>query len=477
MSEAISSLDKRFILEGLMDNVSKHFHRSLLSHSTKTAVISGEKVYSYGQLAASVKTIYKWLKPLVEKKTTIVLVADYSLKSISAFVALWYLKKTIVPIIPSSEAELSNKLKAIDGDLIIRLDQAENFKISVSSKNNRDVGTERTKSILTPNSSGLVLFSSGSTGEPKVMVHNLDSIFKNFSHSSRRPLKVITFLLFDHIGGLNTLLGSLFSKNTIVIPNSREPQVISKLIEEFGIQILPTSPTFLNQMVIHNVFNVFDLSSLRLVTYGTEKMPSPLLKRLKLLAPKTRFLQTFGTSETGIIKTQSLSSNSTWFKISDTNVKHKIIDGELWLKTTTQISGYLNADNSAFSRDGWFKTGDVVETKSDGYMKVIGRKKQIINVGGEKVLPEEIEEYLFELDFVDDCLVFPIENPVTGYTVGAQIKTAVTKSNLILKKRIRDALKQHLSEYKLPTKIEIVDEIKFGSRYKKQRKVINEREN
>ena len=141
----------------------------------------------------------------------------------------------------------------------------------------------------------------------------------------------------------------------------------------------------------------YDLSSLRMITYGTETMPESLLNRLKVAFPRVKFLQTFGTSETGIANTSSKSSNSTFMKIDDPELEYKIVDNELWLKSKTQVMGYLNSSMDSFTEDGWFKTGDLVEATEDGYIKIIGRNKEVINVGGEKVLPNEVESVILEI--------------------------------------------------------------------------------
>ena len=137
-------------------------------------------------------------------------------------------------------------------------------------------------------------------------------------------------------------------------------------------------------MNISNVFDKYDFSSVIMITYGTEPMSEKLLKLLRSKLPKTKFLQTFGTSETGIIKTISKSSDSLLVKFDDPNQKIKIIDGELWIKSKTKVSGYLNHNNKSFTQDGWFKTGDLVQEYKDGFYKIIGRKSEMINIGGEK---------------------------------------------------------------------------------------------
>jgi acyl-CoA synthetase (AMP-forming)/AMP-acid ligase II len=316
---------------------------------------------------------------------------------------------------------------------------------------------------------GLILFSSGSTGKPKAMVHNLDDLILSYLYKRSKSLVFIVFLMFDHIGGLNTLLNCLSIGATIVIPKNRKPDEIANLIQEFKINVLPTSPTFLNLMLISKVHEIYDLKSLKMVTYGTEPMPGSLLRKLKLAFPWVKFLQTFGTSETGIIKTLSLASDSTFLKFDDPNQEFKIVNNELWLKSHNQILGYLNHENSSFTADGWFMTGDLVEEMDGGFIKIVGRLKEVINVGGEKVLPTEVESVIMEIPSIEDCIVKPEANSITGQMVVAEV---VLKDGFVFreeKDKIKIYCKQKLDRYKVPARILQIDTIAFSERFKKNR--------
>ena len=101
---------------------------------------------------------------------------------------------------------------------------------------------------------GLVLLSSGSTGTPKAILHNLDAIMEDKlgkrARTGGRPANILMFLLFDHIGGINSLLGALRAGNTAIVPRQRPPEEICALIERYRSRLLPTSPTFLNLILI-----------------------------------------------------------------------------------------------------------------------------------------------------------------------------------------------------------------------------------
>jgi acyl-coenzyme A synthetase/AMP-(fatty) acid ligase len=259
---------------------------------------------------------------------------------------------------------------------------------------------------------------------------------------------------------------------TITIPQNRNPNDIAKLIEKFKINILPASPTFLNLMMISNVFENNDLTSLKMITYGTEAMPESLLLRLKKKLPRVKFLQTFGTSETGIMKTSSMSSSSTFLKFDDPNQEYKIVNNELWLRSKTQVLGYINHSNENFTEDGWFITGDLIEQTLDGFIKIVGRTKELINVGGEKVLPGEIESIILEIESVVDCIVRSEKNSITGQMVCAEI---VIKEGYFFKEekiKIKKHCAQKLDSYKVPARIKEVNFVEFTNRFKKDRKIV-----
>jgi acyl-coenzyme A synthetase/AMP-(fatty) acid ligase len=323
------------------------------------------------------------------------------------------------------------------------------------------------KKLKESQSSGLILFSSGSTGKPKAMIHNLDNLINSYKDKKAKSMNMLVFLMFDHIGGLNTLFNALCMGACLIIPKNRDAKNICELIQNYKIMVLPSSPTFLNLILISGEHKTCDLSSLRMITYGTEAMPESLLLKLKENFPKVKFLQTFGTSETGISTTSSKSSDSLYMKIEDSNQEYKIVENELWLRSKTQVLGYLNASMESFTSDGWFKTGDLVEELEDGYLKIIGRSKEVINVGGQKVLPAEVESVILSAPFIDDCMVYGVQNAITGQTVVCDV--VLSQANENIKKTIRSFCKDKLDAFKIPTKVNVVEKTNFSERFKKMR--------
>ncbi|NBY41967.1 MAG: long-chain fatty acid--CoA ligase, partial [Verrucomicrobia bacterium] len=230
----------------------------------------------------------------------------------------------------------------------------------------------------------------------------------------------------------------------------------------------PATPTFLNLLLLAATDRLPDLVSLRLITYGTEPMPEALLARLRQALPSVRLIQTFGTTETGILKTESPDADSNFLRINDPYVEWKIVEDELWLRSRTQIRGYLNASNEKFTSDGWFMTGDKVERGPNDTIRILGRTGEIINVGGEKLMPTEVESIILSVPGVIDCRVFGEKNALVGQTVAVDVVAADGQNWETLRGLIRQTCRQALTAYKVPTRLNLVSAISTN-RLKKQR--------
>ena len=431
----------------------------------QTAIIYDGKKYSYNELYIKIKEIESFIKDKIKSGEVVAILADYSFVSIALFFALYENKNIIAPITSTSQKEIDGKLKESFSTKIINLENEKlvitNIKSEASHKIINDLQTSKC--------AGLILFSSGSTGAPKAMIHNLDTLVDSYGDKKQKQINMLVFLMFDHIGGINTMLNILSMNATMIIPQNRNADDICKLIEEYKIAVLPSSPTFLNLILINRSYEKYDLSSLRMITYGTETMPEGLLNRLKSVFSKVKFLQTFGTSETGIAATSSKSSSSTFMKIDDENLEYKIVDNELWLRSKTQILGYLNRSMESFTNDGWFKTGDLVELDNEGFIKIIGRNKEIINVGGQKVLPSEVESVLLGMDEIEDCLVYGEQNAITGQSVSCDVVLKHGIDDSGFKILVRKFCKDKLDSFKIPTRVNVVQKTEFTERFKKSR--------
>ena len=434
----------------------------------KKAVIFGGVSYSYSDLYKRISYYSNLIEANgIPSGSVIAINSDYSFDAIALFFALAENKNIVVPIISTALEEIEHRLKSAQADYIFNFEKDEFVPKPLHWDNEKHTFL---KKLISTNKSGLILFSSGSTGEPKAMLHDLDNLMEGYRGKKQKEINTMIFLTFDHIGGIDTMMRLLSIGGTLTIPASRQAEEVCRLIQTYKVNVLPSSPTFLNLLLLSGLHYKYDLNSLKIIAFGAEPMPESLLRKLKESFPNIDLQQKFGTSETNAIKVTSQSNDSLFFKLDDPNVEYKVVEDELWLKSKTQVLGYLNAPMKSFTDEGWFKTGDLVETAEDGYIKIIGRNKEVINVGGEKVLPAEVESVLLDMEEFSDVMVYGEENQITGQSVTVDVVPKQEMDKREVKKAIRKFCKDKLENYKIPTKINMVDQTNYGERFKKIRR-------
>lgn len=429
----------------------------------KSAIVWHDDRISYSDLKmAYEKAMHFFLKHNIRNKV-IAINADYSPLSTAILLAGIETGCVLVPL-SQSIINKHEEFKEI-AEVEITININDNDEISINNENviSKHPILQKLKKLKHP---GLILFSSGTTGKSKAAVHDILPLLEKFK-VKRHCMNSLLFLMFDHIGGFNTLLYNLSNGGCSIIPNSRNPEEICRLIEKFKIETLPVSPTFINLLLLSEAYKNYDLSSLNLMTYGTEPMPESTLQNIHKVLPEVRLLQTYGLSELGILRSKSKASDSLWVKIGGEDFKTRVVDGLLEIKAKSAMLGYLNAP-SPFTEDGWFKTGDEVLVDGE-YFKILGRKSDLINVGGLKVFPAEIESVLLTMDGVEDVTVCGEASPLVGQIVKAKVKISTNESLAEFRKRMRAFCKSKIENYKIPQKVVLVDEFMTSPRLKKVR--------
>ncbi len=304
--------------------------------------------------------------------------------------------------------------------------------------------------LLDQGAAGLVIFTSGSTGEPKAALHSFDRFIAKY-HKQTRPLITVAVSPMDHIAGLDTLFYGLSSGGTIVTVRSQSPEDVLDASEKYRAQILPATPSFLRLMLFTGELERRDLSSLELVAYGAEVMPTSLLESLQAALPHVKFIQKFGMTEVGSPVTRSPDGGSNWIKLDPESTEYRIVDGVLWLRSQSAMLGYLNAP-SPIDEDGWLNTGDTVEQSGDS-IRVIGRASDMINVGGHKVNPHEVEDVILAAPGITSVVVRGEQNPMMGQVPVAFVETSSDESDSELTKRIRLWCSERLNRWQIPVRI------------------------
>ena len=429
------------------------------------AMVWRDRVYSYGWLA---ERLNEWRERLaveaIGQGQVVILEADFSPASVALVLALLDRGCILVPLTSAVGARREEFTAIAEGEVVIQV--APDDSVAV-----RRLSTAAShpiyRTLRERRHPGLVLFSSGSTGKSKAAVHDFVPLLEKF-RITRHRLRAISFLLFDHIGGINTMLYALSNTGCLITVEDRSPAAVLRAVERHRVELLPATPTFLNLILISEAYRNFDLSSLQTVTYGTEPMPETTLKNFHARLPAVRLVQTYGLSEVGIMRSKSKASDSLWVKLGGEGFQTRVVDGILHVKAASTMLGYLNAP-SPFTEDGWFDTRDRVEVDGE-YFRILGRDSELINVGGQKVYPAEVEGVIQDVDNVAEVTVFGEPHPITGNIVCARVSAIKAGDDQALRKAIRKACRERLESFKVPVKIEVAQERQHTERFKKLRR-------
>jgi len=392
------------------------------------------------------------LKP-IQRGEVVALVGDFDSTSISILLYLVDLGAIVVPLTEDTAPDHEYFFETALVDWVIKGGQLTHRQHA------------RTHSLLDQlrhrGNPGLVLFTSGTTGRPKAILHDLSQFLARYR--TPRPMhRTLSFLLFDHIGGINTMFHTIFNRGTIVVSPSRSVNDVLRTIDSFQVEVLPSTPTFLRMLLLSEHISSRIPESLKLITYGTERMDLATLKSLCERLPKVDFRQTYGMSELGILRVKSMARDSLFMKIGGEGVQVRVVDGILEIQSESRMLGYLNAP-SPFSENGWYRTGDVVE-KLDDYVRVTGRINDVINVGGLKFMASDVEQRILALPMVEFVKVTANENPITGQHVEAEIQ--VNHRSSISESDLRAMLVSRLPKHMVPRRIRF-GELEVSHRFKR----------
>ncbi len=435
---------------------------AMASRAEQAAIHDDAGAYTYGSLTADVGRWRSGLLRQIAPGAVVAFDGDYGRGAVSLLVALVLDGHIAVPV-SRETAAAHGELMTLAGatHYIADPDSAPRLELLQPGPAHAYYQTLRER-----RHPGLVLFTSGSTGAPKGAVHDMDVLLRKFQ-VPRHPDRTLAFLQLDHIGGLNTLFYTLANGGTLVFATERSPAQVCAAIARHGVDLLPTSPTFLNLLLLSEEHCRHDLSSLKLITYGTEPMPESTLRRVAEAFPDAKLLQTYGSTEIGILRSQSRSSDSVWVRVGGEGFETKIVDGRLWVRAESAMLGYLNAP-SPFDADGFYDTGDMVERDGE-WLRIIGRQSEVINVGGSKVFPAEVESVLLDLDNVADVAVHGEPSPITGHIVTATVRLVRDEPVAEFKQRMRQFCATRLLPYKTPARVRIAAGPLHTHRFKRQR--------
>jgi acyl-CoA synthetase (AMP-forming)/AMP-acid ligase II len=208
------------------------------------------------------------------------------------------------------------------------------------------------------------------------------------------------------------------------------------------------------------------------ITLGGEVVDQGTLDRLRDRFPRARLAHIYASTETGAlfsVRDGQAGFPARWLKEPVDGVSLRIRDGVLEVQSPRAMLGYLQNQGVPRSPDGWLVTGDRVEARGDR-VYFLGREDSLINIGGGKATPEEVEAALLDDPRVLDLRAFAVRNPITGFVVGLEVVAAPGFDLEQLRQDLLATARSKLLPYKVPRLVRFVDAVQSDVSGKKSRK-------
>lgn len=281
------------------------------------------------------------------------------------------------------------------------------------------------------------LFTSGTTGKPKAVEHNINSLLRDVRISASKS-NDIWGLTYNptHIAGLLVFFQAIMNFNTIIYLFKKNKVEIIEFIKKYNITNISATPTFYRLLLPLDEKFFF----VKRITFGGERFDPNLVMKLKSSFPNAKILNIYASTEAGSLFTAAGES----FQLKDKyRFLVKILDGEILIHKSL-LSKF---DHDLFE-ETWYRTGDLVEVISDDPLVInfIGRRSEFINVGGYKVNPAEVEAVINRFPDVVSSRVYGRKNSVTGTILVADV--FVHKD--VQEHELRKFLQSELQEFKIP---------------------------
>ncbi|MDA8934594.1 AMP-binding protein [Flavobacteriales bacterium] len=307
---------------------------------------------------------------------------------------------------------------------------------------------------LVESNKNIQLFSSGTTGKPKVINQSYKNIVRNIKVSNKRKNDVWgMFYSPNRMAGYQVLFQSLLNKNTLVNMFNYDFKDIQNRILAHNVTHLSATPTLYKMILSPDI----KYDKVQQVTLGGEGSNTSFLKIINNYFPNAKIKNVYASTEAGSL----FASTGELFQIpSHERDKIKVLEDELWIhKSLLGVSSSIEIVN------GWFNTGDLVEFVNDFKFKILGRSSNVVNVAGYIVNLESVESKIQNLNSVKICRVYSKVNSILGNILFCEL---ILNDSISLKE-VKLNIKNILEKYEVPTKIISVNNLELNENGKIKR--------
>ncbi|MEK6563781.1 MAG: AMP-binding protein [Candidatus Omnitrophota bacterium] len=480
-------------------NVAQVLINSVKKFHSKPAIIFRDKPISFLELYDNVFKLANGLLALgIKKADRVAIYLPNNPEYIYSYLALFSIGATVVPLdYMLTEDELVSCLTHCEAKALIAKEKErlslENLKKRVPSLENIIAfeGTNsRYQSFQDVLASGrplpaqnikieesdhaLIMYTSGTTGSPKGILLNYKHLdgspkaMEYFVDLTDKDVK-ISALPLSHSGGLVYIQNCICYGITLVLMERFQPLEFLRNIQKYKVTCFHLVPSMYYAIMNLKEFESFDLSSLRwVVVFGAPSDPHSL-RRFQQYCPKAHLLNGWGLTETcppntviplGSKKIESIGKPAPWVEVKiaaldDTELPRGEV-GEIIIKGWVVMEGYYKDPKTTAEviKNGWFHTGDLGRFDEEGFLYIVGRKKDMIKVSGEIVYSFEVENVLLKHPSVQEAAVVGIPDKLRGEIVKAFV---VLKKGIDIEaaEDIRLFCREHLAHFKVPHNVEI----------------------
>jgi len=297
----------------------------------------------------------------------------------------------------------------------------------------------------------VTIFTSGTTGQPKKVSHTVASLIRNVrTNDTHKDNSWALTYNATHMAGLQVLFQALLNENPIFDIYTKPRQDVFRAIQENKITHISGTPTFYRLLMPIEV----EFEFVERVSLGGEKSDASLIEKLKRIFPNAQVNNIYASTEAGTL----LATRGEYFYIPESlKDKIKIIDKELVIHSS--LLGKMNQSQSDDLNTEWYFTNDIIEwvNEANGQFKFSNRKNEMINVGGYKINPHEIESIINSINGVASAVVYSKPNSILGNILCCNIQS--NNSLELNETALKTILKEKLAEYKIPRKFYFVDKI------------------
>lgn len=356
------------------------------------------------------------------------------------------------------------QVEILDGDLSVDeirrmgIDSDELcYKYSVEAREFRNLN-EIYEAIEQSMAWRLRIYTSGTTGRPKKVEHNFQSLTRAVRRGGRHTHDIWGFCYnISHFAGLQVFFQAFLNHNTLLYLFECNREKFETYVTQYMCTHISATPTFYRNLIpcIKRT-----LPSVCSITMGGEKFDQSLVKRIRTVFPQAKIHNIYASTEAGSL----FKGAGDCFEISDEIRPFLKVSNEKELLLHKSLLGNIKLE------EDWYNTQDIVEIVDQNRIRFVSRGADMINVGGYKVNPLEVEEEIKKIDGVADAVVKGRANRVTGNILVAEIIKDTDEIEMDLKKRIVMELNQSLQKWKVPRILNFVEKIDQTRSGKKVRK-------